>query len=126
MGYPGKELRYRNPSSIEEALGIATVVYNAAKTDVPRKEREVFMVKTVGPDQTKTTGQGVSRRSDRPYQEPRVDKFRGLNNGRRDQVQNPVVCYACRRPGHIARFCDKNGRRDQQRGQNPPNFARRR
>jgi hypothetical protein len=90
-GDRGKELCYRNPSSIEAALGIATVVYNAAKTDVPRKEREVFTVKTVGPDQTKATGQGVSRRNDRRYQEPRVDKFRGSNNGRRDWVQNPVV-----------------------------------
>jgi hypothetical protein len=125
-GDTGKELRYRNPGSIKEALGIAAVAYNAAKTDVPRKEREVFTVKTVGPDQTKATGQGASRRNDRRYQEPRVDKFRVSNNERRDRVQNPVVCYACRLPGHIARFCDKNGRRDQQRGQNPPNFVRRR
>jgi hypothetical protein len=41
IGDPGKELRYRNPSSIEEALGIATVVYNAAKTRATQGTRGV-------------------------------------------------------------------------------------
>jgi hypothetical protein len=29
----GKELRYRNPASVEEALNIATVIHNATKLE---------------------------------------------------------------------------------------------
>jgi hypothetical protein len=36
-GVVGKELKYRSPSTIDEALNIAAVVYNAGKLDKQEK-----------------------------------------------------------------------------------------
>jgi hypothetical protein len=84
----GKELRFKNPSSIEEALNIATVVYQASQLDERQSEKQVFWANT-------------ETRPRRP--EPRDD----------ERVRNPVICYMCRRPGHIARYCDSERRREQ-------------
>jgi hypothetical protein len=41
-----KEVRYRNPSSIEESLNIATVVHSASKLETRHRERELFTEKS--------------------------------------------------------------------------------
>jgi hypothetical protein len=59
-GDPGKELRYRNPSTIDEALNIATVVYNANKIEPRPRNHEAFTVKVEPRSNT------VNQRRDRP------------------------------------------------------------
>jgi hypothetical protein len=68
-------------------------------------------VKTVEPEKTKLMGRIVTRPPDKRYLEQREDRYSGKDSERRDRARNAVVCFKCRRPGHIARFCDNNNQR---------------
>lgn len=41
-GSAGRELKLRTPNSIEEALDIATIIYNTEKLENREKEKQIF------------------------------------------------------------------------------------
>lgn len=121
-GDPGKELRYRNPSTIDEALNIATVVYNANKIEPRPRNHEAFTVKVEPRSNT------VNQRRDRPrwqpdrqYQKSPARQERRWDSRSKDRIQNPVACFSCGQQGHIAKYCDKREQRDVTRQRHHPN-----
>jgi hypothetical protein len=90
-GEAGKDLRFRNPSALDEALNIATDVYNERKLESHHRERELIAVKTEDRNLVNMKEQGVSKRSDKQYQGSQGNRFHGTCNGNRDRVRNSVV-----------------------------------
>jgi hypothetical protein len=120
-GEAGRELRYRNPETLEQALNIATVVYNAKKLEHQHKNHETLAVKVEDKSSTPQRGPRSTWRRDRQPQRPPARRPRRQGNRNRDWVQTPVKCYACGRQGHIARFCDKREERVDRGQQKSPN-----
>jgi hypothetical protein len=101
-GDVGKELRYKNPSSIEEALNIATVVYHAARLDERQREKHVFLASSGKPERTDTR-RSTARWSGQKSHTHREIRPRRPEPRAEGGVRNPVICYVCRQPGHIAK-----------------------
>jgi hypothetical protein len=119
-GDAGKELRYKNPSSVEEALNIATVVYHASRLDAHHREKQVFWANTEKPER-KETRRSPARWPGQKSQTQRDTRPRRPERRDDGRVRDPVICYICRQPGHIARYCDRERRRDQPKKQASPN-----
>jgi hypothetical protein len=106
-GEAGQELRYRNPEILDQALNIATVLYNAKKLEQQHRNHETLAVKVEGKEYANQRCYKSTWHRGRQHQKPpaRQPPRQGTKN--RDWVQTPVKCYACGHHGHIARFCDK-------------------
>jgi hypothetical protein len=121
-GDPGKELRYRNPSTIEEALNIATVVYNAQNMERNSRDHDVLTAK-------REQGRNIStQRRDRPVwqqrrqnQDSSARQPQSWDNRNRNRSQTSVTCFSCGRRGHMARDCDKREQSGVNRQQRHPN-----
>jgi hypothetical protein len=105
---------------VEEALNIATMVYHASRLDARQREKQVFWANTEKPERKETcssTARWPGKKSQTQSEtRPRRPEPRDV-----ERVRNPVICYMCRRPGHIARYCDSERRREQPKKQASPN-----
>jgi hypothetical protein len=111
-GSVGKELKYRSPSTIDEALNIAAVVYNAGKFDKQEKDKEIFWSK-VDPKKRYRCHRTDHLISQCKARQPTPQFSR--NNGRSDRFAEtrrdrtvskaPVTCYKCKQEGHMSKFC---------------------
>ena len=121
-GEAGRELRIRNPGTLDEALNIATVVYNAKRVELRHKDYEALSVKTDGREDYASPSRyrPPLRRRDQPRRSPgRRPQERWEQ--KRDRVRPPITCFACGRHGHIARDCEARRKPAKQREQPSPN-----
>jgi hypothetical protein len=126
-GDVGKELKYRSPSTIDEALNIATIVYNAGKLDKQEKDKEIFWPK-VEPKKCyrcHRTDHLISQCKARPPQQRfsrdncRNDRF--AETRREGTVSKAPVTCKCKQEGHISKFCNQGPQRGVERGKRSPN-----
>jgi hypothetical protein len=105
-GEAGRELRIRNPETLDQALSIATVVYNAKKVELRHRDYDTLAVKKGEKNFTNPRGYGPPwRQSGQPQGSP-VRRPQGRRDRSRDRVRPPVTCFSCGRHGHIARDCE--------------------
>jgi hypothetical protein len=119
-GEAGRELRYRNPETLDQALNIATVVCNAKKLEQHRNH-ETLAVKVEGKEYANQRCHKSTWHRGRQQQQPPARQPPRQGTMYRDWVRTPVKCYACGREGHIARFCDKQEQRVNKGQQSSPN-----
>jgi hypothetical protein len=67
-GEAGRELRFRNPETIEQALSIATVGYNAKRLEPRHRDHETLTMKMVERSFTNQKGYRPTGRQDKPPQ----------------------------------------------------------
>lgn len=121
-GEAGRELRIRNPETLEQALTIATVVYNAKKMEHRRKEHETLTVKTERDSDTNPKGKRTPWQQRSQPRGSQVRRPQERRDRRRDWVRPPIKCYACGLQGHMARDCEATRRTPAaRREQNSPN-----
>ncbi|XP_023708597.1 uncharacterized protein LOC111865092 [Cryptotermes secundus] len=120
-GEAGRELRIRNPETLDQALNIATVVYNAKRMEPHRKDHDTLTVKTERKSYTSPKGYRPpwDQRS-QPQGSP-VRRSKERRDANRDWVRPPVKCFSCGRQGHIARDCEARRKPTIQREQSSPN-----
>jgi hypothetical protein len=123
----GKELKYRSQSTIDEALNIAAVVYNAGKLDEQEKDKEIFWSK-VDPKKCyrchRTDHLIIQCKARQPT--PQLSR----NNGRSDRFAEtrhdrtvstaPVTCYKCKQEGRMSKFCIQGPQRGVEGGKRSP------
>jgi hypothetical protein len=95
-GEAGRELRYRNPETLDQALNIATVVYNAKKLEQHRNH-ETLAVQIDGKEYTNQRCHKSTWHRGRQQQKPAARQPPRQGTKNRDLVQTPVKCYACGR-----------------------------
>jgi hypothetical protein len=93
-GEAGRELRICNTETIDQALSIATVVYNAKKIESRYRNYDTLAVKTGENNITYPKGFGPSWRQDSQPQGSPVRRPQGRRNRSRERV----------RPGHVLRL----------------------
>jgi hypothetical protein len=96
-GEAGRELRYRNPETLDQALNIAIVVYNAKKLEHQHRNHETLAVIV---EDKKSTNQRCPRSTwhrGKQHQRPPATRSPRQENNNRDWVQIPVKCYSCGR-----------------------------
>jgi hypothetical protein len=120
-GEAGRELRIRNPETVEQALNIATVVYNAKKLEPRYRGYDTLAVKTGGENFTNPRGYRPPwRQSGQPRGSP-ARRPQGQRDKSRDRVRPPVTCYTCGRHGHMARDCEAKRKPTTKRERRSPN-----
>lgn len=104
-GEAGRELRIRNPETIDQALNIATVVYNAKRLESYQKGYDTLTVRKEKSDVAKQTEHRTQWRPDKRTQRPPAQKQGSQEDRNRDRVRPPITCFACGQRGHMARDC---------------------
>ena len=120
-GEPGHELRIRNPEKLEQALSMATVIYNANKTEQRHKEHATLAVHSNDRDTPEIQRNQPPWKGSRRLWGTSVRRSQGRVGRDRERIRPPFICYTCGLPGHIARDCGTKGKCAGRRERNPPN-----
>ena len=120
-GEPGHELRIRNPETIEQALAMATVIYNANKMEVRHKEHATFAVQRNGRYSVDAQRNRPPGRRSWPPRGTPARYPQGGTSRDRERFRTPLICYECEQPGQIARNCEARRKPTIRRERNSPN-----
>ena len=120
-GEAGRELRIRNPETLDQALNMATVVYNAKRTEPHHKDNDTLTVKTERKSFTSPKGYRSPWNQRNQPRGSTVQRSKERRDTSRDWVRLPVKCFSCGRQGHIARDCEARRKPTTQREQSSPN-----
>ncbi|PNF21999.1 hypothetical protein B7P43_G17692 [Cryptotermes secundus] len=120
-GEAGRELRIRNPETLDQALNMATVVYNAKRTEPHHKDNDTLTVKTERKSFTSPKGyRSPWNQRSQPQGSP-VRRSKERRDTNRDSVRPLVKCFSCGRLCHIARDFEARQRPTTQREQSSAN-----
>jgi hypothetical protein len=96
-GMVGQQVRYRMPTTMAEAIQIATTV--AAVNQHAQSQRNIFTIKCYNCKAEGHTSRTCTK--PRPQSSQTRPNTHATNN-------RPVTCFKCNKPGHIARNCRSN------------------
>jgi hypothetical protein len=111
-GAPGTQVRFRCPSTVEEAIRIATVVEQA---EIQERRGDAFYLDR---DERKSRTANFENREQRGANRDRSLTQAGERRYRNSRDNVKIVCYECGGTGHMARDCAT--RRNMQRNSRPP------
>lgn len=120
-GEAGRELRIRNPETVEQALSIATMVHNAKRLEQRPRDHETLVVKTERKDATKPNQYKQPWRQNGQPRGPPTRRPQEPRERSKDQVRPPITCFSCGQQGHIARRCEAKKRPTTETGNHSPN-----
>jgi hypothetical protein len=119
-GFPGKQVRYASPISIDQAIRIAVSVEEAVKQEkfnnsfYARNENRTYSdsSKSRHAADTRKSSQSVRRRTQIPQSTNRTST-------RKAQIKASLGCYECEGIGHFASEFPTRLRREQENTQQP-------